>query len=48
MKTIKIIGGGLAGTECAWQLARGLAYNKLHDYYQIFLRLGYLKGFDEY
>jgi len=32
MKTIKIIGGGLAGTECAWQLARGLAYNNLHDY----------------
>ncbi len=24
MKVIKVIGGGLAGTECAWQLAQGI------------------------
>jgi methylenetetrahydrofolate--tRNA-(uracil-5-)-methyltransferase len=31
-KQIKIIGGGLAGTETAWQLASGLARNKITDY----------------
>lgn len=32
MKTIKIIGGGLAGTETAWQLASGLEQAGINDY----------------
>ena len=29
MKVIKVIGGGLAGTECAWQLAQGIEKHSL-------------------
>lgn len=29
IKTIKVIGGGLAGTECAWQLAQGIEKHNL-------------------